>query len=34
MSSVHALVRCVDNALIGQPTVVTEETRCNHLMFG
>ena len=26
MSSVYALKRCVDNALIGQPTVATEAT--------
>ena len=37
MSPVYALIRCVDNALIGQPTlatVATEETRDNHVMFG
>ena len=37
MSSVYALMRCVDNVLIGQPTVATvatEETRYHRVMFG
>ena len=34
MSPVYAFMRCVDNALIGQPMVATEEERYNHVMFG
>ena len=37
MSSVYVLMRCVDGALIGQPTVATlatEETRYHRVMFG